>query len=203
MRSLLVCPLVLTLLACASTGGSTASAPGASAPDDAAPRAAAAGDAAPAPSTMRVSTPGGNLNIRVRPDEMRSSFIVAAPIDRVWRALPAAFDSLGIPGGVVDAAARQFGSTGFRVRRRLGTAPVSRYFDCGQTQIGENADEYNVQLQVVATLSTGAAGTTNVEVLLDALARPVAFSQGYQACSTRGTLDARLIERVRAELTRP
>lgn len=193
MRSLLACPLVLTLLACASTGGGA----------DGTADAGSAGSAAPAPATMRVATPGGNLNIRVRPDEMRSSFIVAAPIDRVWRALPATFDSLGIPGAVVDAAARRYGSTGFRVRRRLGTAPVSRYFDCGQTQIGENADEYNVQLQVVATLSTGTAGTTNVEVLLDALARPVAFSQGYQACSTRGTLDARLIERLRTELSRP
>lgn len=193
MRPLLTSLLALPLLACASTGGGSADVPG----------TPPAGSAAPAPTTMRVSTPGGNLNIRVRPDEMRSSFIVAAPIDRVWRALPATFDSLGIPGAVVDAAARRYGSTGFRVRRRLGTAPVSRYFDCGQTQIGENADEYNVQLQVVATLSTGTAGTTNVEVLLDALARPVAFSQGYQACSTRGTLDARLIERLRTELSRP
>lgn len=193
MRSLLVCPLVLTLLACASTGRS---------PNGTAGRGSA-GSAAPAPSTMRVSTPGGNLNIRVRPDEMRSSFIVAAPLDRVWRALPAAFDSLGIPGGVVDAAARQFGSAGFRVRRRLGTVPLSRYFDCGQTQIGENADEYDVQLQVIATLRTGTAGTTNVEMFLDALARPVAFSQGYQACGTRGTLDVRLVERIRAEITRP
>ena len=193
MRSLLACPLALFLLACASPGGGSAGAPG----------SPPTGSAAPAPATMRVSTPGGNFNIRVRPDEMRSSFIVAAPIDRVWRALPAAFDSLGVPGGVLDAAARQFGSTGFRVRRRLGTVAVSRYFDCGQTQIGENADEYDVQVQVVATLSPGTAGTTNVEMLLDALARPVAFSQGYQACSTRGTLDVRLIERLRAELTRP
>lgn len=193
MRSLLVCPLVLTLLACASTGRGPNGTAG----------SGSAGSAAPAPSTMRVSTPGGNLNIRVRPDEMRSSFIVAAPIDRVWRALPAAFDSLGIPSGVVDAAARQFGSAGFRVRRRLGTVPLSRYFDCGQTQIGENADEYDVQLQVIATLRTGTAGTTNVEMFLDALARPVAFSQGYQACSTRGTLDVRLVERIRAEITRP
>lgn len=193
MRPLLTSLLALPLLSCASTGGGSADVPG----------TPPVGNAAPAPTTMRVSTPGGNLNIRVRPDEMRSSFIVAAPIDRVWRALPATFDSLGIPGAVVDAAARRYGSTGFRVRRRLGTAPVSRYFDCGQTQIGENADEYNVQLQVVVTLSTGTAGTTNVEVLLDALARPVAFSQGYQACSTRGTLDARLIERLRTELSRP
>lgn len=193
MRALLACPLALSLLACASSAGGSAGAPG----------SPPTGSAAPAPATMRVSTPGGNFNIRVRPDEMRSTFIVAAPIDRVWRALPAAFDSLGVPGGVLDAAARRFGSTGFRVRRRLGTVAVSRYFDCGQTQIGENADEYDVQVQVVATLSPGTAGTTNVEILLDALARPVAFSQGYQACSTRGTLDARLVERLRAELTRP
>lgn len=156
-----------------------------------------------APATMRVSTPAGNLNIRVRTDEMRSTFIIAAAPDRVWRALPAAFDSLGVPGGVVDAAARRFGTTGFRVRRRLGNAPVSRYFDCGQTQIGQNADEYDVQLQVLATLSVGTAGTTDVEVLLDARARPVAFSQGYQSCSTRGTLDTRLIELLRAEVSRP
>lgn len=157
-----------------------------------------------APATMRVSTPGGTLNIRVRPDEMRSTFIIAAAPDRVWRTLPAVFDSLGMPAaGVLDAAARRFGTTGLRVRRRLGSTPVSRYFDCGQTQIGENADEYDVQLQLVVALTAGTAGTTNLDVLLDARARPVAFSQGYQACSTRGTLDKRLVELVRVELARP
>jgi hypothetical protein len=194
MRSLPAWTLLLAPLACAPASRPPATGAATGAPTTA---------PTTAPATMRVSTPGGTLNIRVRPDEMRSTFIVAAAPDRVWGALPAAFDSLGVPAGVVDVAARRYGTTGLRVRRRLGTTPVSRYFDCGQTQIGENADEYDVQLQVVATVTAGTAGTTNVEVLLDARARPVAFSQGYQSCSTRGTLDKRLVELVRAELTRP
>lgn len=136
-------------------------------------------------------------NFRVRTDDKVSAGIVALPIEQVWRALPAAFDSLGLAPTLADRATWRYGTEGQRLRKRLGGVALSRYFDCGATQVDNNADSYDVLLILVARLAPGAAGTTTVEVTMDVRARPLTFPQGYQPCDTKGTLDARLVTLIR------
>ncbi len=151
---------------------------------------------------VRVVGAAGSTSLAVRQDDGMTSGLIAYSPDAVWSALPAVFDSLAIPVTRSDKADMILGTDGFRVRQRLARVPLSRYFDCGTTQVGPNADSYEVFLIVISRLKPAAAGTTTVEVSINARARPVAFSQAYSACVDTGALDTRFRALLRAELAR-
>ena len=152
------------------------------------------------PQSLAVS--GSRDRMTIAPGSGPNLNTLTAAADQVWRALPAALDSIGIPVTRTDAAGKIIGNDGFKIRQRLGKVPLSRYIDCGETQIGPNADSYEVSVtfvvQVRATTPTSSALTTT----FDAYARPLAFSQGYSRCSSRGDLEAKFIAAVNAELKR-
>ena len=134
---------------------------------------------------------GGTL--RVRNDVETTSSTIALPVDKVWALLPQAFDSIGVPVTVRDPRQFLLGADGAKVRQRIGGVPLSRYFDCGTTQVGANADSYELVLTVMARLKPAEGGRTTMEVTVKARARPVAFSQGYSDCQSKATtLDDRL-----------
>ena len=125
-------------------------------------------------ATVSVGGEGGGT-LRVRNEVESSSAIIGLPIDKVWAALPAAFDSLGVTVTSRDPVKRIMGTEGIKVRQRIGGVPLSRYFDCGTTQIGANADSYEVMLMLMAQLKAAPGNTTSIVVSVDARARPVAF----------------------------
>lgn len=186
----------LTLLPCLLLG----CAPAGRAPGEA-PAAAPSAGAVASPANVTVMVAGAGF--RVRSDEKRSEAILALPIDQVWRALPAVFDSLGLPATVRNPETRTLGTDGVRIRRRLGGAPLSRYFNCGSTQVDANADSYDVLLVLLLRAVPGQAGMTTLETTIDVRARPITFPQGYQACDSTGQLEARVAALVRAVATRP
>jgi len=121
--------------------------------------------------------------------------------DQVWRALPAAFDSLGIPIETLDPAKRSMGNSGFKVRGRIKGVPLSRYIDCGNsTQIGPNADNYDVNITMLADVRPADAGTASVTTTFEAVARPANFAQEYSQCRSKGLLETRFIDIVKARL---
>jgi hypothetical protein len=91
----------------------------------------------------------------------------------------------------LDASKHLAGNAGFKLRQRLGKVPLSRYFDCGTTQVGPNAESYDVYLTVLTSVASDAGGA-KVATVVDASAKPVAFSQAYSACSTTTALEKRL-----------
>jgi hypothetical protein len=174
---------VSVLCACASSSGSTASAPA-------------------APQSIRVSGGGGGATgttMNVSTPAVTSS--LAMPLADVWHFLPAAWDSLGIPKGIIDAKGYSLATGGIKIRGRLGKTPLSRYLDCGQTQIGPNADSYEVYLSVTTQLAAAGEQTT-VSTTVDAAAKPLNFSQEYSRCSTRGELERRIADGVKAQIKR-
>ena len=113
---------------------------------------------------------------------------VLAPIDEVWRVLPAIYDSLGIPVDRLDHGQHIIGNTGFRLRRRLGGVPLTRYLDCGRAQGGPSAETYEVNLSVLTELQPAAAGTTAATVV-QATARPVTFVGEHTPCKSTGGIE--------------
>jgi hypothetical protein len=170
--------------------------------------AACASGGAPAPGPSGPITQ--SIGVAGTSDRMTISSGGAAPTihavnatpDRVWRVMPAVFDSLGVPLTRVDPAQRVIGNDGFKVRQRLRNVPLSRFLDCGQTQIGPNADSYEVFITLLVQVrpTQDAVTASSLVTTFEASARPLTFSQGYSRCSTRGALEARLLEAVRAQL---
>jgi hypothetical protein len=180
MRSPLALVLV-ALTACASSGGSATPASG-----------------SPASQTVRIDGVG-SLNVRGS-DPSASVKTLPFAIADVWRVLPAVYDSLGIPVTRAEQAQYTIANDGMKVRARLGKASLSRYLDCGNTQMGPSADNYEVYLTIGTMLRSTGPATTVVETALDASARPIQFAQAPSKCSSRGELEPRVFAMLMAML---
>jgi hypothetical protein len=151
---------------------------------------------------MTVVTATGTQSVGLRQDDNVNMQDFDRPADLVWKALPAVYESMGISVTTMDQARKLIGADGVRLRRSLKGVPLSRYFDCGQTQIGPNADDYEVFLTMLTRVVPAGASNSKVEVTTTVLARPVARRQNPQACTSLNTLDAKFIETLRVETSR-
>lgn len=185
---------VAALMGCASGGAAPSS-------GAAAPAAPAAAPGAPVPQRRQVQIAGAPLVMST--EASRDVAQLAAPVARSWEALRAAYDSVGVAVGTLDPRTYTIGNLGYKVRQRLGRAPLSRYLDCGgSTQVGPNADSYDVMLSVTSTLTPAGAEATTLTTTVEAEARPATFNQSWMRCTSKGALEKRLADVVRAQLAR-
>jgi hypothetical protein len=178
MRGLAVVCSLVAASACASSGGLP--------------------EQRPAQQTIEIGGMPGKLT--VNSSSTANVTKVALAMEQIWRVLPATFDSLGVPITRLEPAKHLIGNEGFKLRQRLGKTTLSRYLDCGTTQIGANADSYDVYLTVMTQLQPGDAGVTTVSTTFEAVARPLAFAQDYSKCSSKGLFESRLVELVKAQV---
>ena len=134
MRVLAVLSLI-ALSACASSGGSS------SRPDE----------------TVRING-AGSSNLTLTSNTYAHVSKISAPVSKVWLAMPGAFEALSIPISTVDTIGHVIANDGLKLRRQLGKTPLGRYIDCGNTQIGENADSYDVHLTISVKLKADEGG---------------------------------------------
>lgn len=124
--------------------------------------------------------------------------VISAARITVWAVLPSVFETLGIEA-TVDPRTFVIGNSGYRARRIEGKR-LSTYLECGRG-LARNADRYQVTLQLMVQLDDAPDGGTLVRTLLDAYARSTDVS-GRTAihCTSRGTLERRIIELIAEEL---
>jgi len=118
--------------------------------------------------------------------------VVPLPIERVWGALPAVYDSLQVPVTDRDEAEHRIGNRSVRARGRLGGVLLSRYFNCGSTQGGPNAETYQLQISMLTFAKEQGTGATALATTLQATARPVTLSGEAVQCSSTGALETRI-----------
>jgi len=180
MRTALL-PLLAIAASCASAGSS--------------------GSPPPASQTVRVTGPSGNASVRMSGDDASNAHTFLVPPDKVWRALPAVFDSLGIPIAALDPTSHTIGNAAYKVHGHLKRAPLSRFIDCGNsTEIGPNADAYEVSLALSAQVLPGDAGAARLITTFNAVARPGNFAQEYSQCSSKGVIEKQVIDILNARL---
>ena len=184
MRRLAACSAVL-LSACASTSQQPSVAP-------------------QTDQTVRVvtATASTGSTMSMTQGDSPSQRTVAAPASRVWDALPAVYQTLGLPITDRNAESHSIGTSSLKLRRRLGDVPLSRYLDCGSTQGSPSADSYEVVLTVVTRLAPAAGDSTSVSTTVDALARPVFVSGEYVNCGSTRALEKRFFDLLSVEMRR-
>lgn len=174
MRTVLSLGLVAILAACASSGSSRV--PGRSTTDV---------------QTVTVDWWGGHMNLRAtREISVTVDTLDFAP-EGVWAALPAVYDSLGVPINLVNSEARALGAVQSRLRGRLGSEGISRYVRCGTTITGDVADQYDIYLTTVSQVSP-VSGDSEAAVLsthVRALAQRGGIGDQGVECATRGRLE--------------
>lgn len=160
--------------------------------------ATSATESVAAPRQVRIEGAGSvNVNSTVSAHVER----IELPVDLVWKALPAAFDAMSIPITDVDSVHHVMSNGGLKIRRQLGSTPLGVFMDCGSTQVGENADTYDVHLTMsVEVQPDPATGNTKLLLLMESAARPIAFSREYTRCTTRGKLEQRFAAAVKKQL---
>lgn len=154
--------------------------------------------AAPAPVPIHISGPGGAIaRTQIRNDPGTVTRTIQAPLDQVWKAIPAAYEAVGIPGAAPDAAARAYGNLGFRPRRLDGGRLLSEFIDCGTgiTAV-PRADEYDVTMAVRTDVTPTADRATVVATTVQATGKPHAVSGNAVYCRSLGTLEARIYDLV-------
>ncbi len=177
MRLLLATSLV-ALAACASGGSSLGSSD---------------------PGSQSIGSIGSTTRLSMNPGSAPNVNTLTFAPDRVWRILPAAFDSVSVPVTQIDPTQKIMGNAGFKIRQRLGSDRLSKFIDCGKTQIDQNADSYDVYIVLLVQVRPSGTGTA-ITTSFEASARPLSFSQDYSRCTTNGALEARLLAAIKAQL---
>jgi hypothetical protein len=148
--------------------------------------------------TQRVETtyfPGASV-MSVTGENGTISVIIGAPIQSVWRVLPTAFDSAGVQLTLVDPKKHLMANEGFKVRQKLGKERLSTYFECGTTQVGPNADSYELFLTVHSYLEPvkSDSNRTRMTVAVTGSGKPLQFSQDYSRCTSKTMLERRMLD---------
>lgn len=144
----------------------------------------------------------GSTGVSIVPSSTEVNTTIGSPLNAAWRAMPAVYQSLKIPLTTVDQASHTIGNEGMKVLKKLGDVSLSKYIDCGNSQIGPNAESYDVHLSIVSQLTANANGTTKLTTNLVASARPLAYAQEYSHCSSKGVLEAKIIDELNAALAK-
>lgn len=156
----------------------------------------------PEEQTVRVAGATDRSGIRMTSNTTSRIDTIWASFDRVWKVLPAVYATIEVPIERFDAEASTIGNSALKLYRRLGKIPLTRYLDCGTTQIGPNVDSYEVMLTVLTKLqrSRTDSSTTTVATTVEGMAKPIQFRGEYVRCTSRGTLEARVAEVLKVHL---
>jgi hypothetical protein len=144
---------------------------------------------------------GGLMTTEIHPTVNAIGTVVPFTMDRTWPAVRSAYDSLSLPVATFDPATHTIATTTLRLRRRLGETSLSKYVNCGNTQGGQSADSYEIQLSVQTVLQAADAGATLVLSTVTAEGRPITLSGEYTRCTSTGNLERSVAAIVAARLT--
>lgn len=131
-----------------------------------------------------------------------SRTLVAAPPERTFQALSAAYATLNIPVTDINQQARTLGNSALRARRRVGDVPTMRAFDCGGDSGMPNAETYQLTLIIQSKVIPSDAGGSVVLTTVEGTGRnPTTAASSDVRCASLGVLEKRIGELVRKTLT--
>ncbi len=157
---------------------------------------------APSPAQpTRVNPTSEGVSIRLGDEGPAPSGTLEAPIERVWAALPVAYQTLGIAAPVRDSLARSFGNRRFTERRAAGKATAD-LVHCGNEGAGPSAIAgHRIQLSILTRLRAETGTRTVLTTEISGVAESVeGTSTGRVRCVSRGELEHRIYQLVAAQL---
>ncbi len=120
---------------------------------------------------------------------------------KVWTELVGVYGELGIELAVLEQKRGLLGNPQLKVRRRLGTVPLTRYINCGSTQGAQSAETYEIVLNVQSQLHSPSPNSTTVTTIFQSMGRPVSMASEYRTCSSTGALEKRIEQLLRTRLS--
>ena len=148
---------------------------------------------------MSIGNASDSLTLLVGPRAGTIRGFLAAPLERAWDGLPAAFAASDLTVNAADSSAHVAGDS-MTVRGTIGTVPVGQILDCGTPPTGRDADSVDVALFVTSRLAPNVSSGTTVTNTVQAIAHPSGAAP--IACRSRGVLERRLFDALLGQVAR-
>jgi hypothetical protein len=157
----------------------------------------------PPAATTRIETaPGQTVTLPTGAEAVAARSVIGAPVADVWRALPAAYEAMGIRVELVNSTALRMGNESFRARRRIGELPMVRLLSCGGTIGAPNAETFDITLYVVSQLTAGGSSGTTLATVVQGVGKSPNFGGNEVSCTSTGAIERRIEELVRSKTAR-
>ena len=118
--------------------------------------------------------------------------VPAAP-NRVFDALKAVYEELGVPAGTNDPASGRFGNTDFWKSRRFANEPISAFLSCGESFTGPVANNYRIYISLISLVRPDGKGGSELETAFTAQAQNMEGSSADRIpCGSTGKLEERI-----------
>lgn len=146
------------------------------------------------PTTVQIQQSDlSNVNIHLVNEDRAEAHVVKAPLDVVWKALPAVYGELELPVNLYVDKDHQIGSKAARVRGHIGRTRIAQYVSCGTDLTGEDkANTYEVTLDVMSAVGPLDGNQTNVLTRVTASGRPMSTSGDNVRCTSTGAIEKRI-----------
>jgi len=132
---------------------------------------------------------------RVLADTMGASFEVPASAARTFAGLDSIFGELNVPTPVRDPGVLQIGNLEYVKRGSFAGRRMSAWVDCGNSMSGPRADNYRIELGLVAFVSPVGRESSIMRMAVIGTALDVGeAARPTVACYTTGALERRLHE---------
>lgn len=138
-----------------------------------------------------------------RADARHFRGVIQEPVDTVWRAIPAVFQSLRFPGAPsVYHQEYVYLTPPLKIEDKLYEGESnSQYLNCGYTPVGvPAADNYQVVFAILARLIPQGSGSTEVDIIVDGEASNLAERSPSVHCTGTGRLEETLFRRLQTVL---
>jgi hypothetical protein len=126
---------------------------------------------------------------------LQTSAPLPATSEEVWAVLPEVYEQLGIPVTDRSPGRRALGNGSFKTRSLDGKR-VSQYVDCGRSNSGALANIYDVTFTISTSVTDAPESGAILSTTVDAWARPRMVNGNPIHCSSKTTLEQRLVELV-------
>lgn len=168
--------LVLTLLGCASSGGS-----------------GSAGGSSVYPDRVVLVDERGRVYRTPDNGPTVSEAVVPATTPQALQALVGAYEALGLSVTSIDWANGHVGVRILTSPRRIGGKPLATYINCGTNHLGEpRANSYAVSLDVQSVVKPETEGKVAMSSLAQATAKQQGVSSDPLHCTTTTLLETRI-----------
>lgn len=112
---------------------------------------------------------------------------------RVFEAVKAVYEEIGVPPGTHDPSTGRFGNLDFWKQRRFGNEPMSSFIHCGEGFTGPVANNYRIYMSLISVVRPDGKGGSELETAFSAAAQNMEGSSSDRiACGTTGRLEERI-----------
>ncbi len=164
--------------------------------------ASGTGGASSSSTRDRVLITGADGTVVRQTSDVNVAMSFEAPMDRVWNAVVATYDDVGIQANTADRAAGRYGVVNFPVPNQLRSVSVGQLFSCGSNLTGPNVNQGRVRADVITTLTARSGGGTNAAMLVTGVLRKFdASSTDPITCQSTGRLESLMQKSIERKLS--